>query len=210
MLRSGRLMMVKEIDELGNTYHRLTVIKRVGPTSYGEIQWLCECICGKTATILGTRLRGGRTTSCGCVRKGINKKHGYFGTPTYEAWSAMVQRCSPKKNRKAFKNYAGRGISICKSWSIFESFLSDMGEKPQGLTLERVDNDKGYSKENCVWATNEQQARNRRSTKLNPIAVKVIRYLHSQGRSITDLAKAHNVSLATVSNTVNNKIWKGV
>lgn len=94
---------------------------------------------------------------------GTPRKHGMTGTPTYHAWVAMRQRCSnPNLNRA--ERYVGRGIKVCDRWSSFENFLADMGVRPDGLSLEREDNDGDYEPGNCKWATRSEQMRNRRST----------------------------------------------
>jgi len=87
-------------------------------------------------------------------------------TPTYNTWSGIIKRCNNQKN-PAYNSYGGRGITVCEDWLKFENFYEDMGKKPNGLTIERIDNDKGYYKENCCWDTPVQQARNRRLQKSN-------------------------------------------
>jgi|ERR1035437_10001388 hypothetical protein len=91
--------------------------------------------------------------------------HGLSRTLTYNTWARMRTRCAHKEH-KQYKDYGGRGIKVCARWSRYENFLSDMGEQPKGLTLERKNNNQGYSKSNCVWDTPKAQARNRRSNKL--------------------------------------------
>jgi hypothetical protein len=91
-----------------------------------------------------------------------NYKHGYFGTPTYKSWSEMIYRC--KNNGRGYLN--GRNINVCDEWKDFKNFLKDMGERPFGTSIDRIDNSKGYYKENCRWATSIQQARNKTNTKL--------------------------------------------
>lgn len=98
------------------------------------------------------------------MRKG-NYRHGYFGTPTYKSWSEMKYRCdNPRKGNRHI--YFDRGITYVDKWSKFENFLTDMGERPAGTSLDRIDNEKGYTKENCRWATSKQQSRNRRENLL--------------------------------------------
>lgn len=121
--------------------------------------WRCRCDCGKEVKVRAFDLNSGVTKSCGCLRKKTmsktgkhNKTHGMRNTPEYAVWRAMKQRCNDP-NHKDYKNYGGRGISICERWlNFFENFYSDMGEKPKPkrkYSIDRIDNEKGYYKENC-------------------------------------------------------------
>jgi hypothetical protein len=117
-------------------------------------------------------LRRNTVTSCGCKRtihvRQLNqtkKTHGMGESKVYKVWQAMINRCV-NPNSAAYKNYGGRGISVCDDWKVFENFLRDMGEPPTGLTLDRIDNNQGYCKSNCRWITQKEQTRNMRVNRL--------------------------------------------
>jgi hypothetical protein len=133
----------------------------------GRRYWWCECSCGNKKEVSQLNLTQGKSTKCkGCTAKQRSVKHGY-GQDTsglYSVWKSMKTRCL-NANHKSYKYYGGRGISLCEGWLTFEGFLRDMGEGyDSGLTLERVDNTKGYSRENCKWATRAEQNSNTRRT----------------------------------------------
>jgi len=131
--------------------------------------WTCMCDCGKIKTIRRKHVKAGKTISCGCARNDaialVNKTHGATcgrrHSPEYTSWAEMKTRCN-NQNRESYKNYGGRGIKVCKRWNSFANFLKDMGAKPPKSTLERKNNNKGYSPSNCIWATRSQQAQNTR------------------------------------------------
>lgn len=161
--------MTKAIDMTGRKYGRLTVISKNGKTKDGRTTWYCSCKCGGTAVVSGKMLRSGTTKSCGCLFREMMSKtksthrHTTGGrfSKTYYTWTGMLTRCT-NKNSTSWLHYGGRGITVCDAWKVFENFLADMGERPEGKTLDRVDNNLGYFKENCRWASNTEQRRNRR------------------------------------------------
>ena len=135
-------------------------------------QFVCLCECGNTITAQLTHLRTGHTVSCGCQRESRlgneNRTHGMTRTRTYRAWGDMKTRCTnPAAN--GYQHYGGRGIVVCARWlDSFEAFLEDMGEKPAGhrISVERLNNDGNYEPGNCVWATQKQQTRNKRNSRM--------------------------------------------
>lgn len=148
----------------------LTPIKFVGRNKYSKKLWLCQCDCGNEKIVIEgelTRKDSKRTVSCGCYFKKTHTKHNMHSTATYQCWADMKSRCNNPK-LPSYINYGGRGITYCDRWENFITFFEDMGEKPDNLTLERIDNEKGYCKENCTWATRADQNRNtRRQYKLS-------------------------------------------
>lgn len=158
--------MSKLIDLVGVKFSRLTVISRGVSSTRGDARWDCRCECGNTKLVAGNHLRNKAIVSCGCYREDAKKTHGRHRSATYTAWGNMVQRCS-NPNNGGYKDYGGRGIAVCDRWYSFENFYSDMGDAEYSLTLERVDNDLGYCKDNCKWATPTEQALNKRLRKDN-------------------------------------------
>ena len=153
-------------DLTGEKFGRLTVLKFVSKAKDGHAVWLCECTCGRTVNVY----RPKRTFSCGCLATELlterSTTHGEGGKTTeYWIWRAIKIRCLNPKN-KSYKHYGGRGIKICPEWlNNYEIFLHDMGRRPtKNHSIDRIDNNAGYCKENCRWATSTEQAYNRQNT----------------------------------------------
>jgi len=159
---------------IGQRYHFLTCIGRA-KNKRDKWHWLMRCDCGTEKVLEAYKVGIGHNKSCGCKRSQLMReakiKHGASiceGTlagKTYKAWSSMRQRCGNKSNH-AYADYGGRGIAVCPEWlNSFPRFLEDMGIKPDGMSLDRIDNNKGYSPSNCRWATHTEQMRNRRNNR---------------------------------------------
>lgn len=155
-------------DLTGQTFNRLTVIgpsKKKGKNGYRH-HWWCLCSCGELACVESYVLRKGIVKSCGCWKKEkaseFHFKHGGGGTKEYYTWWHMIDRCENPKSFR-YEDWGGRDIFVCKRWkNSFELFLKDMGYCPEGLSLERINNNDGYYPENCKWATPKEQTHNRR------------------------------------------------
>lgn len=161
--------MGKRLEIRGKRFGKLVAITPAGINRSRLVLWKCVCDCGQEIIVTGANLASGNSKSCGCARSASlrlrNTTHGKSRRyrSTYTTWRAMITRCTNPKI-KCWKHYGGRGITVCDRWlNSFDNFLDDMGEKPPGMTIDRIDSDKGYCKDNCRWATQAEQTRNRRS-----------------------------------------------
>lgn len=156
--------MPKLIDLSGTRFNYLTVLSR-GKNIKNKTAWLCICDCGNKTTVRADQLKNNHTVSCGHIGKiNLEKriKHGRLNTAAYSVWRSMKARCLGA-NQKSYKYYGGRGIKISDEWMNFEGFYKDMGDPPRGHSLDRINNNEGYCKKNCRWASTKTQARNKRT-----------------------------------------------
>lgn len=184
---------------IGKRFGRLKVVAFLGIKNRKRY-WMCKCDCGNEKEVYTAYLNNGKTRSCGCllaeIRKVSGTKHGMANTKTYSSWSCMIQRCTNPKH-KGYKRYGGRGIKVCDAWLDFNEFYKDMGERPAGCTLDRIDVNGNYEKENCRWADNKTQHGNK-----------------TNSFKITYNVETHTLSewariLGIPRNTLNNRLKRG-
>jgi hypothetical protein len=154
-------------DYTGMRFGRLLVLgKDLSPRTAKRkrVKWMCLCDCGNMTSVESNNLLSGNTVSCGCHRKTWAISHGLTGTPIYGVWDNMMQRCY-NVNDGGYRDYGGRGIIVCERWHTFTNFAEDMGPRPEGLEIDRIDNGRGYSPENCRWVTRKENCRNTRGNR---------------------------------------------
>lgn len=190
--------MPEIVDIIGRRFGKLTVIGETNTDRWGAQRWICKCICNKIKIISENNLRSGMTKSCGCLKV----KHGHTikgaQSKTYQSWRDMKQRCTNPRNKR-YKDYGGRGITVCGRWLKFANFLEDIGECPKGYSLDRIKNNLGYCKENCRWATRQEQQRNKRNN--------ILLTYNSKTLLLIDWAKQFNIHPQTLMHRIQVLCW---
>lgn len=178
--------MTQRIDITGQKFNQLTVVEHVANT-----KWRCLCDCGAEVVRASLDIRTGKVKSCGCGKaqaiSQAQRAHGMTKTPTYRSWVSMRRRCN-EPTHDQYKYYGGAGIKVCERWQhSFENFLADMGERPEGMTLDRIDPTGDYEPSNCRWATQKEQMNN------------TSRSVKFEGKSLTEWSNELNIKYATLS-----------
>ena len=180
---------------VGNTYGKLVVLGYAGAIKKHR-SWYCKCRCGNIKIIAASSLEAKLTKSCGCLK---GESHGLSNTTEYTIWANIKQRCYNPKNTH-YASYGGRGIKMSDSWkNSFMNFYRDMGRRPTSLTIERLNNDKGYCKDNCIWATRKVQVQNRRGNIL----------VNHKGKEICliEYCSIMNLKYKTILSRISDRGW---
>lgn len=206
--------MPRAVDISGVRFGMLTARSRIPGARIGcSTAWECACDCGGFRVASASALRKGVVYSCGCARSVPYTSpltHGRTGSATYSAWSAMKRRCLGKAST-GFHRYGGRGIRICERWrDSFENFLADMGERPEGHTLDRIDVNGNYEPGNCRWATRREQNRNTRQTRLTASLALELVGRREHGEDPRSISRRLGVSRQTVYGVSNGHSWGDV
>ncbi|MDE1918965.1 MAG: hypothetical protein KGH96_23200 [Sphingomonadales bacterium] len=217
---------MRKVDYSGKKFGRLLAVEMVREGGK-DARVRCLCDCGNLITVLAYNFKNGNTKSCGCyshesrVAKGkalgaafgkASLRHGHTAggrdSKTYVSWSDAKKRCYNPANKR-YAEYGGRGIGMCEEWrGSFDAFLRDMGEVPQGFTLERIDVNRSYEPGNCAWVPKEEQPRNTRANVATWESVREIRFKHAAGHDKKALASAYGMSVSNVKMIVSGATWK--
>lgn len=183
--------MKKSTVPVGGRFGKLTVVGFAGCDSRGNSLWKCKCDCGLCVTVRAARIKSGKTKSCGCLKSENKLTHGQHGTRLYRIWANMKSRCG-NENVDAYIRYGAEGKTVCEEWQLFEPFYewAMANGYADGLTIERKDNSKGYSPENCKWATFKEQQNNRRNNHL-------VSY-NGETKTISQWAEATGIGRGTI------------
>ena len=199
------------VELTGKSFGRLTVLGRSPRKSAAGAMWLCRCECGNETHVASQKLRDGKTVSCGCYRReqsgNLNLRHGLSNkSRTYKSWKEMRRRCT-SKTADQYKWYGGRGIKVCDRWNDYELFLEDMGDRPEGMTLDRINNDGDYEPENCCWATHKEQTRKQTTNKLSEDLAAQLRDDRASGMTYRALGQKYGISRTSAHRCASGITW---
>lgn len=193
--------MSQRLELQGQRFYKLRVVSFAfmrKQTTY----WNCLCSCGNEIIVSGPHLTSGHTQSCSCFSKEKLLKrlttHGKNRTPIYIVWCSMIQRCTNPKNPH-YKDYGGRGITICQRWFEFENFYKDMGDRPKEKTLDRKNNNGNYTPKNCKWSTQKEQSNNQRTNRLITFKNKTL--------TLSQWADRLNIKAKVIGDRINKLRW---
>lgn len=187
-------------DITGRRFGRLIAVEATDRRYRGSIVWSCLCDCGTVVSVNGCNLRSGASLSCGCLQKELAAKlgakllfvHGMCQSREHNTWASMIQRCT-NKNATSYANYGGRGINVCERWLKFPEFYADMGDRPAGMSIDRIDNDLGYFLGNCKWSGRSEQERNKRVSKNNKTGTTGVEWYGPRKNIVLELRSAASV-----------------
>jgi hypothetical protein len=202
---------MKTVDITGQRFGKLVALKKSEERSKAGAIWDCLCDCGAHCRASSLKMRAGLWVSCGCHRQQATRaallKHGMANkTTTYRSWKEMHQRCNNPRSAQ-YKWYGARGIAVCERWGDFQKFFEDMGERPAGHTIDRVDNDADYSPGNCVWATHKEQTRKQEKNVLTMKSAAQLRADRAAGMTYRQLAAKYGVSLRAAHRCGIGETW---
>ena len=190
--------MPKLTDLSGKQFGRWTVVSLAPRTNEIDIKWVCKCSCGTTKEVSAGSLRKGTSTSCGCYRKEIKSTNPLRKTPTYNSWDNMIGRCY-RPSQPDYDSYGGRGIEVCSRWrESFNNFVTDMGVRPDGTSIDRKNVDGNYEPGNCQWSTNKEQQNNKRNSIRVPY-----------NNELLTIEEVSNIT-GIPQTTIRNRISKGI
>lgn len=181
----------------GQRFGKLVVVGEGKPAANRLSTWKCLCDCGRETTVRGDALKRGRSKSCGC---GNGVIHGYYYKPWYSSYKAMMERCYLPTSGN-YKRYGGKGVEVCKEWhdiNKFACWVETSNYKP-GLTLDRIDSNKGYSPENCRWATKKEQSNNRKNT--------IFYTYKGETKALTDWSEELGINRFTLYSRIEERGW---
>lgn len=203
--------MGKLVDLTGQVFNRLTVLRKSADVTPVGAKWDCLCACGNLTTVNSLKLRKGRTKSCGCHRAvvgtNLNRSHGMANKSlTYRSWKEMRNRCN-NPNSDNWPWYGGKGIKVCSRWDDFTLFLADLGHRPEGTTIDRIDNEGDYEPGNCRWLPQVEQTRRQAKNRLNDALAEALRKDRESGLTYRALGALYGVSPTTAHRCCSGITW---